>query len=97
MEHIFLPECIRNTPSDAEDITEHKLRVGKSPDHWKGIETHTKLGRMMQGREKEESEQDWNFTCGVGELKQVSHPHIEAIVWTEGTHLSLSESATADL
>ena len=43
----------------------------------------------MQGREKEESEQDWNFTCGVGELKQVSHPHIEAIVWTEGTHLSL--------
>lgn len=32
---------------------------------------------MMQGKEKGESEQDWNCTWGVGELKQVSDPHIE--------------------
>ena len=43
----------------------------------------------MQGKEKEESEQDWNCTWGGWELKQVSDPHIESIVWTEGKHLSL--------
>lgn len=38
VEHISLHECIRNTPSDAENLKEHRLRVGKSPTvHWKGI------------------------------------------------------------
>ena len=36
---------------------------------------------MKEGRRKEENEQDWTCTWGLGELKQGSDPSIEAIVW----------------
>ena len=39
---------------------------------------------MKEGREKEESEQDWTCTQWVKELKQGSDPHIRAIVWDRG-------------
>ena len=37
VEHFSLHGCIRNTSSDAEDLTECQLRAGSIPDHQKGI------------------------------------------------------------
>ena len=42
---------------------------------------------MKEGREKEESEQDWTCTWEVRELKQRSDPHNWAIVWNTGKAL----------
>ena len=85
VEYISLHRCIRNTPSDAEDLTEHQVRAGRSPSPLgRNTQVHTNLGRMKEGREKEESEQDWTRIQGVKELKQGSDPHIRAIVWDRG-------------
>ena len=39
---------------------------------------------MKEGREKEESEQDWTYTQGVGELEQGSDWHIGVTAWDRG-------------
>ena len=44
-EHSSLQGCVRNTSSDAEDLTEHLLRVGRSscPSE-RNTQIHTELG-----------------------------------------------------
>ena len=73
VEYISLQGCIMTIPSDAEDLTEHQVRAGRSPSPLeRNTQVHTNLGRMKEGREKEESEQGWICTWGLRELKS---PH----------------------
>ena len=85
MEYMSLHRYLRNTPSDTEVLTEHQLRMGKSP--WlkgKTIQNNTKLGRTKEGGGEEESQWDWTCSQPVGELKQGSNLYIRATVWFRG-------------
>ena len=88
-----------NIPSDAEDLTEHQLSTGRS--HWpleRNIKTHTKLGRMKAGREKEEeNEQDGLHPDSRGAEARVRSPYPGQLFRTERKHLRLSESEAANL
>ena len=60
MEYISLHRCIRNTPSDAEDLTEHQLSASRSPWSW---EKNTYIHRMKErSKKEEESEENQNYT-----------------------------------
>ena len=52
---------------------------------------------MKEGREKEENEQDWTYTWGLGKLKQGQDAHIREIVWGRGEAFEPLESAAAHL
>ena len=75
VEYISLHRSIRNTPSDAY-FTEHQLRAGRSPSPLeRNTQIHTNLGRMKEGREKEESEQDDLYPGVEGIEVGVTSPH----------------------
>lgn len=40
VEHVSLHECIRNTPSDAENLKEHRLKWAKSLTIGENIDSH---------------------------------------------------------
>ena len=61
VEYFSLHRCIRNTYSDAEDLTEHQLRAGSIPDHQKGI--YRFIQTSLGWRKEEEKESEWDWTC----------------------------------
>ena len=77
------PWCIRNTPSDAEDLAEHQLRVGRSP--WspeRNIQIYTKsIGQRKVGEKRVNrtglAPREW------GNWGKVKSP-IRAIAWDRG-------------
>ena len=99
VEYISLQGCIMTIPSDAEDLIEHQLSTGRS--HWpleRNIKTHTKLGRMKAGREKEEeNEQDGLQPDSRGAEARVRSPYPGQLFRTERKHLRLTESEAANL
>lgn len=75
-EYISLHGCIRNTTSDAEDLTEHQLRAGRVSDHQKRIYRSIQHS-VAEGRKGKRGE--W----AGQELLLI--PTLGAIIWTEGS------------
>lgn len=74
------------------------LRVGRSPwTYVRNIQINAKLGRTKEGREKEESEQDWTCTPRWGSWSRGQIPALGQLFGTEEKHLRLLESKAADL
>ena len=54
--------CVRNTPSDVEDLTGHQLRAGRRPGSGEECTDPCKTREGEGRREEEETEQDQTCT-----------------------------------